>query len=414
MSRHALRITRMFVVAGLAALGFQGLMAANQPPPNVTVHEWGTFTSIAGADGRAIQWLPLGGPTDLPCFVETYQNRSVKVFLQPNTGALLDYEQARAGLKGTVRMETPVLYFYADRQTTAHVSVSFPQGLFTEFYPAAQVQQVPSYANILNTQHAGAATITWPSVSILPGTSPMLPSERSGSHYYAARNTDAAPIRVNGQDEKFLFYRGVAGFAVPISTLLHPNGSILVKNLSPHALPGVIVLAKEGDSFSYRVHGEIAGGADAVVDRPSPGGTLSALMLELERALVRQGLFPREAKAMVETWRDDWFNDGTRVFYFVPAPEIDAILPLQIYPAPASNVRVFVGRMEVITPRSEADVERALTQGDARLLEAYGRSLGPIGDRIVARMTTPQARTTLLARLDAIFKAYLSRVTACE
>ena len=29
----------------------------------LTVHEWGTFTSIAGEDGRAVEWLPFGGPT---------------------------------------------------------------------------------------------------------------------------------------------------------------------------------------------------------------------------------------------------------------------------------------------------------------------------------------------------------------
>ena len=414
MSKRVVPIVRMFVVTGLLVVGIRGVIAATQAPASLTVHEWGTFTSIAGPDGQAMQWLPLGGPTDLPCFVQTYQNRQVKVFLGPDPGALLDYDQARAGLKGTVRMETPVLYFYADRQTTAHVSVGFPQGLFTEFYPDAQVRQVPSYANILKTQQGGGATISWPSVTILPGTSPMFPSERSGSHYYAARNTDAAPIRVNGQDEKFLFYRGVAGFSVPISTILQTNGSILVKNLSRHDLPGVIVLAKEGDTFSYRVHGRIAAGSETVVERPATAGSLPSLMLELERALVHQGLYAREAKAMVETWRDDWFNDGTRVFYFVPAPDIDAILPLQVSPAPASTVRVFVGRMEVITPRSEADVARALTENDARLLEAYGRFLGPIGDRILAKMTDPQTKAALLGRLDTIFKAYLTRVNACE
>ena len=43
----------------------------------LTVHEWGTFTSIAGEDGRAIEWLALDGPTDLPCFVERARNGSI-------------------------------------------------------------------------------------------------------------------------------------------------------------------------------------------------------------------------------------------------------------------------------------------------------------------------------------------------
>src|SRR5438093_13586661 len=41
-------------------------------------------------------------------------------------------------LTATVRMETPVLYFYADRETVASVRVDFPGGQITEWYPAAQ------------------------------------------------------------------------------------------------------------------------------------------------------------------------------------------------------------------------------------------------------------------------------------
>src|SRR5205809_6439023 len=45
-------------------------LAGSQPVPNVTVHEWGTFTSVAGMDGEAVEWLPLEGQTDLPSFVD--------------------------------------------------------------------------------------------------------------------------------------------------------------------------------------------------------------------------------------------------------------------------------------------------------------------------------------------------------
>src|SRR3989442_14914175 len=42
----------------------------------LVVHEWGTFTSIAGKDGVALEWRPLNGPTDLPKFL----NRSSRAF----------------------------------------------------------------------------------------------------------------------------------------------------------------------------------------------------------------------------------------------------------------------------------------------------------------------------------------------
>jgi hypothetical protein len=47
--------------------------------PALTAHEWGTFTSIAGKDGRAATWLPLTGSTDLPAFVEHFQTPDFKV-----------------------------------------------------------------------------------------------------------------------------------------------------------------------------------------------------------------------------------------------------------------------------------------------------------------------------------------------
>src|SRR5256886_17502247 len=37
----------------------------------LVVHEWGTFTSIAGKDGVALEWRPLNGSSDLPKLVHT-------------------------------------------------------------------------------------------------------------------------------------------------------------------------------------------------------------------------------------------------------------------------------------------------------------------------------------------------------
>src|SRR5215813_1883748 len=79
-----------------------------QTDTGLTVHEWGTFTSIAGSKGEALVWLPQVEPDDLPQFVEHLGNGRLK-----------------GGLRGTVRMETPVLYFHATHATTVSVHVSF-------------------------------------------------------------------------------------------------------------------------------------------------------------------------------------------------------------------------------------------------------------------------------------------------
>ncbi len=34
--------------------------------------------------------------------------------------------------------------------------------------------------------------------------------------------------------------------------------------------------------------------------------------------LIAQGLYQDEAQAMLETWRDSWFEEGSRLLYIVP------------------------------------------------------------------------------------------------
>jgi hypothetical protein len=72
------------------------------------------------------------------------------------------------------------------------------------------------------------------------------------------------------------------------------------------------------------------------------------------------------------------FEEGTRVFYIFPQPLLDSRLPLSIGPKPAKTARVFVGRIEVITPEAEQAVLEAVTHNDRAALARYGRFLEPI------------------------------------
>ena len=164
----------------------------------VTVHEWGTLTSVAGTNGSAMPWRTFGGPSDLPCFVESFGG-------------------FKGGLYAFVRMETPVLYFYGSRDFTADVNVRFPNGTITEWFPKADLTR--SYD-----------AIEWRNVRISPNAVLQLPDGGS-SHYFTARETDAAPLQVGSQSEKFLFYRGVGNFPVPISAKVADDGKLEVKNL---------------------------------------------------------------------------------------------------------------------------------------------------------------------------------------
>jgi hypothetical protein len=118
------------------------------------------------------------------------------------------------------------------------------------------------------------------------------------------------------------------------------------------------------------------------LDRHSLDGSFSQLRFDLENALIAQGLYLKEAQAMVETWRDSWFEEGSRLIYIVPSRAIDAVLPLQVEPAASQTERVFVGRIELITPETKRSVEEALAKGDWPMVDRYTRFVEPILARI--------------------------------
>jgi hypothetical protein len=347
-------------------------------------HEWGTFTSIAGDDGNAFLWLPIATKSDLPTFVEHYPNADVK-----------------GGLRGTVRMETPVIYFYSPRQVTVAASVSLAAGLITEWFPhASHVRPANSSPIMLDPLSAGS--ISWDAVTISPATNANFSRENVASHYYAARETSANTVSVRtptgNQQEKFLFYRGVSLFAPPLSAKVLASGQLQLKSIAEGSTT-IILFERRGDKLGYRISSLDSG---AIMDTPSTSGTLDSLYSDFEDTLVARGLYRDEAHAMLETWRDSWFGEGSRLFYIVPRPFVDTVLPLSIRPAPTRLIRVFVGRIELVTPATENAVEAALLSGDHETLGKYGRFV----DAIVDTMITRQADPTQAERLRQAVTTY--------
>jgi len=362
----------------VSALGLVTAQAADLGNDALVAHEWGTFTSVAGEDGSAMDWDALGCKDDLPGFVNDFGYRGFKWRLH-----------------GTVRMETPVMYFYSSRELDAHVKVAFPKGLITEWYPKAEyevyqssgisgpLRRLAANLNGIDTSLASlTGAIEWKNIKVQPDTSPALPVESAMSRYYAARATDATPIAVGDQHEKFLFYRGVGRFPAPLSVRLAADGKVVIENRGHDPVPTAILFENRGGRLGYRNAGAIE---DIVtLDPPSFDGSFPALRYDLEAALVAQGLFPKEAQAMIETWRDSWFEEGSRLIYLVPSRAIDAILPLQVEPVPSQTARVFVGRIELITPETTHSVEQAIARSDWSTVDRYRRFLDPILQRIAS------------------------------
>jgi hypothetical protein len=360
-------------------------------PTELTVHEWGTFTSISGHDGHVIYWLPTTGSTDLPGFVEHLR--------EPNF---------KGGLRGTIRMETPVIYFYSLRDTTVSVNVSLAKGLITEWYPhsesAAAIEPRKDF-RLYFMQGQGA--ITWSSVRIEPGGATDFPHDATENRYYAARGTSSAPVRVTtpagDQHERFLFYRGVSAFAPPISAALSADGTVLLQSQLPEEVPDVILFERRGDRVGYRILGPLQN--QASLDPPQLEGSLAELFSDLEGMLISQGLHADEAHAMLETWKTSWFEEGSRLFYIVPRNFVDSVLHLSISPVPTEVTRVFVGRLELITPATEQAVASAFATGDRATLAKYSRFLEPILQTMIQQSTDPARQRRLTSYLNSLYNA---------
>src|SRR4029077_19492896 len=207
----------------------------------------------------------------------------------------------------------------------------------------------------------------------------------------AARNTSATPLVVldpsGDQYEKFLFYRGISTVSLPLTATVLPSGSVQVNNQNGDAIPVLILFERRGDKLGYRL--VTSPPSQRILETPSVTGTFDSLRGALEDILVAQGLFRDEASAMIETWRDSWFEEGSRLFYIVPRAWLDSILPLSIDPAPTKLVRVFVGRIELVTPATERAIEQALASRQRASLQKYGRFLNPILEIIAQKQSDP-------------------------
>ncbi len=393
MSRKSQFLPLFVLLACCFAISSRSLGKDARPVySSITAHEWGTFTSIAGSDGQAVEWSPLTGSTDLPAFVEHFRDPGFKL-----------------GLRGTVRMETPVLYFYSSKEETVSVSVTFAKGVITEWYPHAS--RVEPAANLYgeNLHKPGASGgIAWNSLTLAPNGRPDFPGRDQNNHYYAARLTSSTPLCVKTaageQYEKFLFYRGVSMFSVPLSVTLDGEGKLQVKNRGEQEIPATILFERRGEKVGYRIGGALQN--EAILDPPELNSTIDELRRDLEGILVGQGLYQDEAHAMVETWRNSWFEEGSRLLYIVPPEFVNDVLPLSIKPAPAQTVRVFVGRLELVTPATEQEVETALATQDTATLKAYGRFLEPI----LATMIQREKNSAKAGRLQNYLNIVYSRL----
>lgn len=337
------------ILAGLIACGLTMMVRPEyeiRPSADYTLHEWGTFTTMAGSDGVLLSGLHVE-EEELPGFVHE---------LQPG---------GHASIKGmefppsfvTVKMETPVIYFYADHGFPVTVDVGFKGGSITQWYPQRTRGEPMLPNSVLNFSQPYNGHIRWEAEVLPPGTKHQPSADSSHvTHTWAApRKTDSNLVRGDsGEIEKYLFYRGLGRFGVPLRTRYNIEEQLTLTNDGADDIPYAFLYEKDRSGRARIAwSGNIPAGSTTIVIDDGHDQT-AGNFVEFQKALVGAGLFEKEARGMIETWRESYFEKpGLRLFWIVPRTFTDDILPLDVSPAPRNIERVMVGRSEILSPEFE-------------------------------------------------------------
>jgi hypothetical protein len=293
-------------------------------------------------------------------------------------GAVQDNRWVRPLAGVTVRLETPVIYFYTDRPFDARVGVSFNGGSISQWYPQRSGGEPPPATERILTKGLAEphpernrldftgggyhGRITW-DVKVEPaGIDAMARVFHSGetpSWIYPRHTNSALVMNKEGETEKFLFYRGVGNLQLPGAFTSTDAGQVSVRNAGGAAIPGILAFELDNESNArWGVARHIVSGGTTRINlgtRPFTKDWRKAVHAEGVRLLMDAGLFRQEADAMLHTWWSSYFERaGFRVFWIVPRETTDAILPIDVSPAPEKSVRVMLGRTEILSPVFEA------------------------------------------------------------
>jgi len=358
---HGIFPSVLLVVCTLALASAAGAgIPVAAVPKKLVVHEWGTFTSFQDGSGKTIGGINVDDEP-VPAFVHRIEEMTVTA-----TDAIpADVSKGTPSCHPdvTLRLETPVLYFYPrpgfDAKTPIDVKAEFPGGWLTEFYPNAK-SAVPGFPKTLEPSDRGS--LQWRGLHLISHPSAALP-ETSEHVWLAPRKVKSTVVATDDEREKYLFYRGVGNRESPL--VVRKSGDLLTvtrregeKTLTK--LPPMwLVQVKPDRRVWYRVVGGQGNKATvSSADRGDEAGDLDGLRKKLAVALTAHGLFADEAHAMLDTWKRSYFaSEGVRLLFLLPQPWTDANLPLT-FSDPVDKVRVMLGRIELVSTQQQATLEQ--------------------------------------------------------
>jgi hypothetical protein len=386
---------------------------SNPTPGGLVVHEWGTFTSVQGSDGIALEGLQ-HEEEGLPAFV--YSRSKVRACPLRDRGYKgLEVDVAHV----TKKMETPVIYFHSPEACRVRLRVCFQKGLLSQWFPVTDLLGPPEKdagAGPLDVSKVDESFLEWDVDVLAPGQGERdLPFVAKDSPWawqrFPVSNLVRTVPRVSPrvgpvETEKFLFYRGVGSFDLPIRAQTETGSRLVLSNTGKSDLPSLFVLHVEGGrgEFSFvdglRAGEKLETARPVTASSPSVDDMVRSLVPALVAKLIKRGLYADEAEAMARTWEKSYFHtEGLRVLYVVPDETTRAILPMAMKPEPRALVRVLVGRLECIGPEKEAEVRHALL--DRRSEDPAARATAEECLAGLGRFLEPHLRRAIASSADA-------------
>jgi len=402
------------------------------------LHEWGTFTTVSGSDGtlltglhveeeklppfvyshagmepgkllhhNPIVFLPQANPAPRPSSnqIEVYLNQTDKKYYpsMPTSDPLMRTKgfPSRAQIANvTVKMETPVIYFYGGTGEKVNVKVGFNGGTISQWYPARTSGDTPNKVEIAEADRHDSlkkamqekenctlvdrevrdfgksyqGAIEW-DLELLEADDAYTFKHNQNPSWIYPKVSNANMVKVGDEYEDYLFYRGIGAiFSV------NDADEVQITNQSAESIPFALAFEKTKSGVRYKA---ISNLKKETTISESAWTTLgrdwrAKVYTAMRQGLIDQGLTAEESNGMVKTWWKSYFEkDGLRVFWVVPPAELEKILPLQVTPQPESSVRVIVGRADILRPAFEEQLiasvgKRSFTQYRSdRFGEAY-------------------------------------------
>lgn len=395
-------------------------------------HEWGTFTSVVDSTGVTQNGM-YHEDEDLPQFVHGFgelRAEAAPPFVPSPTPAPLPPPPPRPrppchskicfgqeelmSSQITQKMETPVIYFYADEKQRVNVNVRFPEGIITETFPGP----IATFPTMQDPHVIGGGNTTF-SVDIQGVKEGRVPFAPAGNIYGHARAVNSNIVTSGAETEKFIFYRGLGRFQPKIS-ITSAKGALRLSGLAQARPQAAVLVHVDTNGQGQMLALDAVKTKDTVlvsaahIRQLQDHRTTSPFIVRGEQArgklvdeLVASGLFKDEALAMVNTWENGYLKvPGLRLLYILPRTEVDQILPLNFAPAPEKLVRSFVGRMEILLDTEEY---RILSQIKAEPDRFDGKSLGRFAEPILHRVRelaqkTESENSAIMNLIDRLLK----------